>query len=304
MRKVDEIVGKSLPLIMEECGECSVWMTNFDVFLSEHAQVIKIDVDEHLKEWLDVLDIGYQWLTYLFISLHAEIGFSEPKDRVNVPMALIGTGCTQVLAVRNLVVNGLDSAARVMMRCLWETLLTCLKLEMKPELKPEYVKVGEDGRGSAKFWREHLSSSQLGLNLVDSLQGLGATRDVVDDAREWFQDRYRLYSKVVHPTYATAVITSMPPVLKKDGVTLEPGILGVGCRSSWSTVSDCARLMWLFSRLTFPYLVDVLNINRPRSKENTDFRRAVFVGYKLLNNVVLGMWDTDPPFEPINTDKN
>jgi hypothetical protein len=236
----------------------NVVMQGLDVVgsIDEAADTSETAIRTAYPKSLRIFEEGIRWLAEVHLTLSATMVWDRRghrKTRVRSVWALIGTASAYAVAVRRLVLAGLDGPARVVLRSLSETLFVCIVLLHRDDLRTEYERAAKDENEAFKLWRREFAWAKLKHHL-DSAEQYAAesvaaqSDDQSADWREWADwrnEHFRTMSEFVHPRYVSAALTAAP--LWPDSHEL--GLLGAPSMGAGLTLKDASRLFWYFAAL-------------------------------------------------------
>lgn len=138
-----------------------------------------------------------------------------------------------MFSIRRLVVSGLDSSAKQILRCLSEYIDVAVVLSKNEELAAEFVGHG-DVEGAKQFWsiylKAHKNKKQISQKFQEIMRPLisdsGIQEMLVFEAQE-----EAILNAVVHPSLVGGQMILMSGVMDSDTITWPPYF---GCQTSFS----------------------------------------------------------------------
>jgi len=253
---------------------------------------------------LRILEEGIHWLTVLHVGLHEALQTategSKTENRLRAPWALVGAGCAYAVAVRRLVLSGLDGPARVVLRSLAESLFVCIVLLDRDDLRDEYQTAGATGL-EYEFWNRELRTAKLEGHLGRVESGLKTIdASVLESMSQWRKRQMQRLSGHVHLGYGQAVLTAMPPWDKMHFV----GSLGAPSTGTAGTLTEATTALWYFATVGGYKLI--LSPDSPVSAVvGADYTERgwwnqIIVGREVFIQLVLNHWNDKegPRFVP------
>ncbi|TDQ75493.1 hypothetical protein [Paraburkholderia silvatlantica] len=226
--------------------ECQ-YEAEFAEFIGTHELKSEKKVVDKLQPWLHILDDSIQWLANLWAILDRRAyGQQEVSSQLKCAWVLLGASCAHAVAVRRLVLSGLDGPARAAARALDEHLSACIAMLHDDELAAGF----QATESPDEFWYRNLNTKALKkhLNAVESNCGLDPSISV--DMREWRHGELRTFSQTVHPSYLAAALT-MKTFAADAPETVANAILGSASAASERTLDFACKTIWYFSRFGF-----------------------------------------------------
>lgn len=249
------------------------------------------DATEKLNPWLQILEEGIQCLANLNAILDIALTGSDGKSYLRVPWALTGAACVQSVAIRRLVLSGLDSPARSIQRSLDEHLIACIVTLGKKELRKGFFE--PDSPKEAKlFWHKQLTSKKIESHLNEIEKTIGIDSETRIAFNEFRKQEKAINSLAVHPSYVTSSLTTMPICLDETE-TLRPGILGCASTLSIRTLDYACKTIWYFSRIGFILLFETFSDQKPLFSLNPlyEMNQVVVIGREIYSKLVLKYWE-------------
>lgn len=260
------------------------------VIRSQEKQAEK-DVIEFLQPWFQILEESIQWLGYLAAILDRLLLDGGVSNVHRIVWALVGASCVHSLAVRRLVLSGLDSSARAILRSLDEHLMACIVLLHDRDMAEMFYKAqGIDDAN--KFWYENLRTKTLSNRLTQIEKELGLDQEYSKSLREWRQDEIKVQSQSLHPAFISSMMATRP-ICASDPDSNKISLLGSASALSERTLNYACKSIWYFSRLGFLFLFNKLNGNPPyiELKKDDEMYQMVLIGRDVLSKLNLKYWD-------------
>lgn len=281
----------------QEAGIVAPNLAEFGTILLRTRKECKIQNKKNLQPWLGIFEFGLQWLANLHTAFVLDKD-SLPKAPATAPWLLIGTGCSYGLAIRNLIIDGLDTPARALLRSFTDTLLLCLAVLDDHELGNTFSSA-QSPEDVKSFWHKTISPKKLHERImaVERSFGLdkshsGEVENTIKELSEWRKVNYDILSQAVHPSYLTSVLNCFAPN-HEDQEALEPAFLGKSSSNSKLTISYAAITLWYFSRFGYLYIFEGKgNIPSLVGLDKFDeSHRFVLIGRDVLSRLTLKYWD-------------
>ncbi len=249
-------IGKEIETIWDEVlGKASensiqiAWDKDFLKLLKEQETQAEEEAANRLEPWVSIFNEGIQWLSQLHISLANTLNECEQiSEQIKATWALTGAACAHSVAIRRLVLSGLDSSAKIILRTLTEILNVCMAIINDPLLASEFCSV-QDFKKAKEFWHRELSPKKQ-RELLESIElsFLGLGESDTNDLREWRKEESTVSSQFVHPTYLGAAICASPPSIEGH-LYQKSGILGTPSCFSIRTLSYACKSIWYFCQI-------------------------------------------------------
>src|SRR2546426_717725 len=191
--------------------------------IDESGQTTSRKVKKVNRARLAILDEGILWLSVLPIALEHTLG---SDDRRRAAWALCGTACSQAVAIRRLILSGLDIPAVVLRRTMSESLFKCIALIRQADLAKRFVEAQSDEEAN-RVWSQALRPSRVEKVLAEvETELFGEAHDPNEEFRTWRRVEFARSSQSVHASYISSVLASRPAeLLSPDRHTF--GLLGV-----------------------------------------------------------------------------
>lgn len=200
---------------------------------------------KHLQPWLHILEDGIQWLANIagiFGRRNSDGALDKTQQSI---WALISAACTYSVAVRRLVLSGLDTPARSAARSLDEHICTCIALMSDRELALHFHECETDEEINA-FWYKNLNTKALKKHLNRVERESGLEMHISHSMRSWREDEIEKFSQATHPSYLGSALCALTLRARNDD---EVGIALLGKASAMSerTLAFACTCIWYFS---------------------------------------------------------
>jgi hypothetical protein len=269
----------------------SPYDSEFNKTIFEHEKTAEKNVIKNLNPWLQILEEGIQWLANLNATLDVALREDDKDNYLRVPWALTGAACVQSVAIRRLVLSGLDSAARTILRSLDEHLNICIVTLAKKELRKGFFEP-ESPDEAKVFWHKQLTSKKIASHLDEIEKSIGFDDETRTEFSEFRKQEKSINSLAVHPSYVTSALTAMPNCLDESD-THKPGILGCASEFSIRTLDYACKAIWYFSRIGFLLLFEPFSDQKPlfRLNPKDEMNQIVLIGREILSKLVIKYWE-------------
>ena len=138
----------------------------FEQLISQQEKQAEQEVIEFLQPWFQILEESIQWLANLIAILDRLLVYSDVSNAHRAAWSLVGASCAHSLAIRRLVLSGLDSSARTILRSLDEHLIACIVLLHDRDMA-EMFHNAQDIDDANRFWYEKLRTKALSKRLAE-----------------------------------------------------------------------------------------------------------------------------------------
>lgn len=245
-----------------------------------------------LQPWLQIFEDEIQWLSNIWGILSRKMDGDGGNDALLLSIwSLVSASCNYAVAVRLLVISGLDNPARSAARSLDEHLCTCIAILNKPELAAGFQS-SQFHEEASQFWYENFNSKKLRKHLNAVERSVGLEPHISREFREYRDNELNYFSQTTHPTYLSGVFAANAiDVANTDKVA--SGIFGKLSASSERTLNHACKSIWYFSRFGFLLLFNDHNGNNPLielDKEDEMHQMAV-IGRDVLQKLNLEYWE-------------
>lgn len=192
--------------------------TNVKARLEQVERETAADAREYLFLWIALFDEAL----YSLLALNDFTGELPNGEIVSTRVfeLFLARVCVLMVAVRKLVVSGLEDVARIVVRSLLEALDLAITSLADDEFAERYSSAVEDEKYDANdFWKKNIGYKKLNTRVRKVLESTGLT----DQQVEWFFENRRLtkehFSGSVHSSAATSAIFSTGvPSLAEPGM--------------------------------------------------------------------------------------
>lgn len=282
---IDELWGR----IPREHGHPPVQQLDLDEFLPEHVAEEAARARRHLEPWITLSGHCLVWVSHLRICLEDVVAQS---DRHRAAWALTGYASAHGLGVRNLVLSGLDSAARALLRTYIEALTVCL-LCLDDQVLAEQFVAAQEPRDALRLWRTELSGQRLRDRLTTAV---GARDQMMEEAfsefLDWLNQEKSTYSQSVHASYVACALASNPMDIETGD--MRPGFFGLATGASVRTLETLCKATWFFSRVLVPSLLGKGSKSPTKLRSfspDEHFDGIVITGFYVLGELMVRYWE-------------
>jgi len=246
-----------------------------------------------LQPWLRIVEEQIYWLATFYIAWLTQKGHSEacsPSDRA--PFELLGAITTYAVAVRRLVLSGLDFPARAVLRPLVEAAFTALILLPDAAMRKEYTDV-EDDEQARRFWRKRMTRRERARRLEQIETACNLDASTREELAEFRNDLESWLSQFIHPGYGVALLTTRAS-FPQDPSTLHAALFGCCNVTSQATLGKMFRTLWYFS-LMFYALVTTGHMGSVVFKPDlsTDLGIQADLGFDVSRTLAELYWELD-----------
>jgi hypothetical protein len=182
-----------------------------------------------------IYDEYLAWFASVANLLMSRIMGAESVADVRVRVIFITTASIvgQLIAIRRLVVAGLDTSAKQILRCLAEHIEVAIVLSQSEELANEFV-TNEEIEGAAQFWRIYLRAANKRKVISDQFRKLIETQlgvEAAEEIRVFEAEEESVLHAVIHPSYVGCSMAALSGTMDRQKMDW-PAWLGV--QSSFS----------------------------------------------------------------------
>lgn len=244
-----------------------------------------------LQPYLAIFELGLEYLAYVYIALSSTHQFGPSSDHSRAAWALTGAAVSFGVSIRSLVISGLDTPARALLRTYVEALLLCIAVLHDRTLGEAYVAADTDAQ-IKDFWHSSASPKKLHERIIAVEKKIGLDNETIDAMKNWRREEYEILSQSSHLSYIAAALTGVTEKLK-DKEVFATAIFGLASTSSNRTTFYAAATTWYFSRLSNPVLLgkSIGDCAIVLDKENEWHQRMV-AARDTLSDVMLKHWDS------------
>ncbi|RWM04671.1 MAG: hypothetical protein EOR71_25995 [Mesorhizobium sp.] len=265
----------------------------FRELLLEAETEARAETSTALQPHLAIFEFGLEFLSYVHVALSSAEGFGPSNENVRAAWALLGSAVSFGVSIRSIVISGLDTSARALLRTYVETLLLCVAVLHDRPLGQAYIAAETDAQ-IKDFWHSVVSPKRLHEKVISIERKIGLDNETVDRLTSWRRQEYEILSQSSHLSYLAAALTSLSPGLG-DREIFAPAIFGRATTHSHRTIFYAAATTWYFSRLSNQVLLgkDAAECAILLDKEN-DWHQRMVAARDTLSHVTLKFWTTQP----------
>lgn len=195
-----------------------------------------------LDAWLVIYDEFISWWSSLVLVLFARMlkPYARNKKIVRACFSLGSSVLADLIAIRHLVMAGLDVPAKQLLRSACEHLDVIALLVLRPELAPAFLKTQTD-KTANEFWHRYIAKGKAKKVVYGEEAHLA-------EWREFRKQEDSILSMSAHPSYLAGVMAG----LLTDAETLDdywPPYLGVKSSASVRTLSYAITALFEFISL-------------------------------------------------------
>ena len=264
--------------------------SNFAKLIAERERESEQIVGKHLQPWLQILEDSIQWLANLTGILDRLNTDEKLENAERSIWALVGASCAHAIAVRRLVLSGLDTPARAEVRTLDEHLCACIAFLHDRKLA-EHFQQCQSKKEANQFWYKHLNTKELKKHLNAVEQAVGLEQIISSDMRAWRGNEIEWFSQAVHPSYLGAALATHTLSAADPDVT-GPSFLGMASACSERTLHFACKSIWYFSRFGFMMLFNEYKSMLPviSLEKDDEMHQVVVVGRQVLQELNQKYW--------------
>lgn len=225
---VESIHKKSLELwdkYFRDAHRESQYDKEFRVFIDNLRKNEEENAEAALQPWLQIFEDEIQWLSNIWGILSRKIDADGDNDELLLSTwSLVSSSCNYAVAIRLLVISGLDNPARAAARSLDEHLCTSIAILNKPELATGFQS-SQFHADASQFWYENFNNKKLRKHLNAVERNVGLEPHMSKELREYRDNELNSFSQATHPTYLSGVMAAnVIDVANTDKVAL--GVFG------------------------------------------------------------------------------
>lgn len=264
----------------------------FDKLLQEAETEARAITTTALQPHLAIFEFGLEFLSYVHIALSSNNQIGPSDEDTRAAWALTGSAVSFGVSIRSLVISGLDTPARALLRTYVEALLLCVAILHDPALGKAYVAADTDTQ-IKNFWHSVASPKRLHERIIAIERKIGFGQEIIDSMTRWRLEEYEILSQSSHLSYRAAALTTLSQKLE-DREAIAPALFGLASAYSPRTVHYAAATAWYFSRLSNPVLLGkrtgecVIVLD----KENEWHQRMV-AARDTLSDIMIKYWTTE-----------
>jgi len=261
----------------------------FNDLLLEAETEARVATTTVLQPHLAIFEFGLEFLAYVHIALSSEDQLGPSNENTRAAWALTGSAVSFGVSIRSLVISGLDTPARALLRTYVEALLLCTAVVHDHALGEAYVAADTDAQ-ILEFWHSTASPKRLHERIVAIEKKAGFDKEIIDALTKWRREEYEVLSQSSHLSYIAAALTSLSGKLGREEV-IGPAIFGLASVHSPRTIFYAAATTWYFSRLSNSVLLGnkVGECAIVLDKEN-DWHQRMVAARDTLSDVMLKHW--------------
>lgn len=247
---------------------------------------------EHLQPWMHILEDGIQWLANIagiFDRKNSDGSLDKTKQSI---WALISASCAYSVAVRRLVLSGLDTPARSAARSLDEHICTCITLMSDSELALHFHECETDEEVSA-FWYKNLNTKALKKHLNRVERDSGLEMHIGQSMRSWREQEIEKFSQATHPTYLGSALCARTLSARNDD-EIGIAILGRASAMSERTLAFACMCIWYFSCYGGMFLFNGTDKHPPllsASERDDEMHQMAHLGRHVYQKLMRNYWE-------------
>lgn len=275
----------------DKVGRPSQYNENFVGLITSRESVAGGEVAEHLQPWLHILEDSIQWLANL-AGILDRMNSERKLDAAQMSIwALLGASCAHAVAVRRLVLAGLDTTARATVRVLDEHLCACLTFLHNRELAAEFHQCADDNT-AAEFWYKHLNTRALKKHLNAIERSIGLDLGFSQDMRAWREREIDSFSQAIHPSYLGSAFSTVT-MSAADPDQFGSAFLGMASVNSERTLNFACKSIWYFCCFGFLMLFNEHGSRPPviQFDEEDEMHQMAVVGRQVLQLLNHQYWE-------------
>lgn len=268
----------------------SQYDTRFVELLAKREREAETTAVRHLQPWLHILEDSIQWLANLAAILDRLNTGGALSSAERSIWAMTGASCAHAMAVRRLVLSGLDTPARAEARTLDEHLCACIAFLHDRPLAERFQRC-QTKDDAAQFWYENLSTKALRKHLNAVERSIGLEPIVSADMRAWRSNEVDWFSQAIHPSYLGAALTTCT-LSAADPEKHGPAFLGLASACSDRTLNFACKSIWYFSCFGFMMLFNEHNSHPPviRVDKEDEMHQLAVVGRYVIQKLNRKYW--------------
>lgn len=279
--------------VYSEMGRDPASRHGFNELLLEAETEARAKTSTAFQPHLAIFEFGLEFLSYIHVALSSTEGFGPSNENVRAAWALVGSAVSFGVSIRSLVISGLDTPAKALLRTYVETLLLCVAVLHDRSLGRAYIAAETDAQ-IKDFWHSVVSPKRLHEKVISIERKLGLDNETVERITSWRRQEYEILSQSSHLSYLAAALTSLSPGLGNEEM-FATAIFGRATKHSHRTIFYAAATTWYFSRLSNQVLLgkDPAKCAILLDKEN-DWHQRMVAARDTLSHVTLKFWTTQP----------
>jgi hypothetical protein len=264
--------------------------SNFIDLLAERERDSEAIAAKHLQPWLHILEDSIQWLANLAAILDRLNSDGSLNNAEKTIWAMVGASCGHAMAVRRLVISGLDTPARAEARILDEHLCACIAFLHDRELAKQFQQC-QSKEDAEQFWYKNLNTKALRKHLNAVERTVKVEPIVSADMRAWRSNEIEWFSQAIHPSYLGAVLTTLT-ISATDPDRHGVAFLGLASACSDRTLNFACKSIWYFACFGFMMLFNEHNSQPaviPVNKED-EMHQVAVVGRYVIQRLNRRYW--------------
>ena len=186
---------------------------------------------ENRTRLFDEFTLWYFSWTFALLQEISRSRKSAPRVQ-RIYVQILSFVVSQHLAIRKLVLTGLDIPAKQLVRGLAEHLDLAVLLAVSPELRAEFDAT-DTPEASNAFWNKYMSKGKA-RRAISARLGRGSTHDHYSTMKEWRKEEEQILSMCVHPSLLACQMSLLGD---SDERPVWPGCLGTLSSNSNRTLS-------------------------------------------------------------------
>jgi hypothetical protein len=219
----------------------------FSELLLEAESEARVTSRTAFQPHLAIFEFGLEFLAYVHIAL-SSTGLGPSNEQTRAAWALTGSAVSFGVSIRSLVISGLDTPARALLRTYVEALLLCTAVLHDRALGEAYVAADTDTQIKG-FWHSTASPKRLHERIIAIEKKTGFDKETIDAMTNWRRDEYEILSQSSHLSYIAAALTTLG-LKHGDKKVFAPAMFGLASAHSPRTIFYAAATTWYFSRLS------------------------------------------------------
>ncbi|PPQ47385.1 hypothetical protein C5G87_18925 [Paenibacillus peoriae] len=269
-----------------------LWEDQVDQF----GEITRIDIEKELKIvnkscLNDTNDFLGPWITMLDESLHFllllhrfywNLRMNSDEDIPITFTMLLAKTCSQVVAIRKLIIAGLEDSARTVSRSFVETVDLMIVSLLDKDFSDQYFAEEVDGN---KFWKQNIAYGRIYKRIEKIIETAGIDEEERENFLKHRREIKSILSSAVHSSLSSAFRSMFIPSIRHSG-KLSTSILGHVSAHSQSHLSFIIMDIYYFSSIFMHLLIsDHLLMVSQNIKNNTDFQ-SVAASFYILQDLV------------------
>lgn len=245
---------------------------------------------KHLQPWLHILEDSIQWLANLATLLERLNSEGTLEKAGKTIWVMVGASCAHAVAVRRLVLSGLDTPARAEVRTLDEHLCACIAFLHDRKLAEDF-KECETKDDTAQFWYKNLNTKAVSKHLNAVERSIGLEAKISADMRAWRSNEIDWFSQAIHPSYLGAGLTTLTLSAEDPGI-YGSAFLGMASACSDRTLNFACKSIWYFACFGFMMIFNEHNYQSPivQVDKEDEMHQLVVVGRGVLQSLNQKYW--------------